>query len=337
MQELSEKDYLAMNSNRVSIKHEYEKKKGREVSLDRFLFACYDTSRQLKEVDHRYQERTFWPELTSDAIEDYSLEDAVEKMVSWYKSEYPVLSHKGNMDIGKMGLVAKNLAYLEKDFKTLVRLKSGECLEDHVLDHHDLAPPWTYLKHHLLDRFARTGEKIWAYFNWAYGISPPQEVVNISQIPPVSRFQHNQNFRNQHVQSQYIQEPSYRGGKQQRRGSYKRHGSSNKSSANKNEVNGNQNPNYKQNNAMGGGGHKKNGKKNTKSVQLDKKKEQQVIVHVDQAIASLKEDKKLKEIVLAPQNSFYRRIQHQHVVDCGFASSSTGDHKKRSVKVLRKG
>lgn len=333
MREISEKEYQSMQSqNKVSFKQEYEKKKGREVSLDRFLFACYDTSRQLKEIDHRYHEKTFWVGFGEDGFEESSLQDALGEMIQWYKSEFPVLAGPGSMDIGKMAVVAKYLAYFEKDFKTLVKLKSGEHLEDHVLDQHDLNPPWTYLKESLVLAFQNTGEKIWSYFMWAYGISPPAEVVNISEIPPVNRFQ-------RHYRSSSSYGPQH---------SYARSNASGTRSRGKGAANGNAlHPHQR---AQGSGGAKKKnkgrsgvtrsreqqGKKGWSRSSADKTKEKEVLALVDRAIQKLEARTNLSEVCLAPQNSFYRRIQHQHAVERGYRSESTGSEKRRAVKLLRK-
>ena len=333
MREISEKEYQSMQ-NRVSFKNEYEKKKGREVSMDRFLFACYDTSRQLKEIDHRYHEKTFWVGFDDDDFEQSSLESALRDMVQWYKSEFPILARGGSMDIGKMVMVAKHLAYFEKDFKNLVKVKSGEYLEDHVLDQHDLTPPWTYLKEALVEAFKNTGEKIWSYFMWAYGISPPAEVVNISEIPPVNRFQR-----------PYRSEGDYAG--KSRQGGNRNHHHNRNVNGNSiyegpgrgrsggNKTGGNKKNNHNNHKARFSGAHP-GPKKNRNRSTVDKAKEKEVLAIVDRAIQKLEQQSQLSEVLLAPQNSFYRRIQHQHAVDRGYRSESTGSEKRRAVKLLRK-
>lgn len=387
MRELSEKEYQSMQSH-TSYKSEYQKKKGKEVSLDWFLFTCYDTSRQIKEIDHRYHEKSFWVGFDDpNELQQLPLDSAIKNMIRWYKSEFPVLGRGGSMDIDRMSLVARHLAYFEKDFKNLVRLKSGEYLEDHVLDRHELTPPWTYLKHELISAFNKTGEKIWTYFMWAYGISPPTDVVNISEIPPVNRFQ--QPYRNAHMQQQ--QQQPYRsrprggnhrggghhsgnhggdvngntiyppgqhtghgfnksssGGGPSRGGGYGG-GHRKKRSANTSERNfphshgrdsgkrGKPNSRHHGGNLdrAGGKGLNKHPTKNPNKI-IDKAKEKKVLALVDQAIAKLEKQSQLNEISLAPQNSFYRRIQHQHAVERGYRSESTGSEKKRAVKLLRK-
>ena len=57
---------------------------------------------------------------------------------------------------------------------------------------------------------------------------------------------------------------------------------------------------------------------------------------VDQAIANLAADQALGDVTLKPANSFYRRLQHQKIVDAGFHSNSIGDGADRAVQISRK-
>ena len=58
--------------------------------------------------------------------------------------------------------------------------------------------------------------------------------------------------------------------------------------------------------------------------------------NADFGIGKMKKDKKLEEFELSPINSFYRRIQHQHIIDNGFDSYSVGDGADRKVVIKRK-
>jgi predicted RNA-binding protein Jag len=41
-------------------------------------------------------------------------------------------------------------------------------------------------------------------------------------------------------------------------------------------------------------------------------------------------------VILKPNNSFYRRLQHQRAVELGFDSFSVGEGPDRSVRIARK-
>ena len=336
MRELSEKEYQKMRSN-SSVKKRYDKKKGQEVSLDRFLFACHDTSKQLIEIDQRYREKTFWPQLLED-LSTSNLETSIEEMIAWYKSQFLVLSKPGALDIGRLSQVAKCLAYLEKDFKSLVKIISGRCLEDHLLDQYDLTPPWTYLKSDLTKYFDKTGEKIWAYFNWAYGISPPDQIVNESEIPPASlSYGHNKD-RTSFNRNKPARRSNKNGYKDYREGSKststaKSNNKYSKKSRNHQNNKSGQSPTYRSSVDNYNTSQKRKFRRKSLS-EGDKIKQKQALLSVDEAIKKL-EKGGIKEIVLSPQNSFYRRMQHKHAIKRGFNSKSTGDDNSRAVKIIK--
>lgn len=91
------------------------------------------------------------------------------------------------------------------------------------------------------------------------------------------------------------------------------------------------------------------GKKNDRNDRGDKPKDpsknerfdssnlnKKALKSADIGMSKLKRDKELKEIELDPMNSFYRRIQHKHIVDKGFDTYSLGDGADRKVVIKRK-
>lgn len=60
------------------------------------------------------------------------------------------------------------------------------------------------------------------------------------------------------------------------------------------------------------------------------------MAEVNQAIEQLRSNADVGEVTLKPNNSFYRRIQHQAIVDAGFHSQSVGEGPDRAVKIARK-
>lgn len=336
MREMSEQEYQNLHGQ-VSIKSIYEKKKGKEVSLDHFLFACHDTSKQLSELDHRLG-GGHWPRLKED-LSELSLEQGIDQMVQWYKKKYPMMSHKGVMDVAKVLHVAKSFAYFEKDFKHFIKTKTGEDLEDHLLDQYDLMSPWTVLKDCLKGSLNQVGDKLWTYFVWAYGISPPTEVVPISEVPPMSRFRYNDSSSYSHGghyrQSQGLSQKSKsKRNRHPNKISHEGGGYGGKSSDSKNyrsrdyQNNGSQNGNRLNKNHKPIKNHKKH------SSGADKAKKKEVLAEVDRAISDLDQGQN-QEYILAPQNSFYRRIQHKYIVDQGYESQSCGDDQNRAVKILK--
>jgi len=88
-------------------------------------------------------------------------------------------------------------------------------------------------------------------------------------------------------------------------------------------------------------GPKRNGRNDFKgkpriNKEVDAELEAKALSECNEAMAHLNSNPGEEQYVLKPQNSFYRRLQHQHVVSQGFLSESTGEGKERAVAVLRK-
>lgn len=71
------------------------------------------------------------------------------------------------------------------------------------------------------------------------------------------------------------------------------------------------------------------------SAEETQKNSDAALAEVDQAIRTLESQPSLNEVRLTPQNSFYRRIQHQKIVDAGFVSQSVGEGPSRAVTISR--
>jgi hypothetical protein len=64
-------------------------------------------------------------------------------------------------------------------------------------------------------------------------------------------------------------------------------------------------------------------------------KEKQALHVVENAIKEMQSNKDLSEVQLPPANSFYRRLQHKHIMTMGFNSESIGEGRDRAVVILR--
>lgn len=65
------------------------------------------------------------------------------------------------------------------------------------------------------------------------------------------------------------------------------------------------------------------------------RKEKQALHVVENAIKEMQSNKDLSEIQLPPANSFFRRLQHKHIMTMGFSSESIGEGRDRAVVILR--
>ena len=60
------------------------------------------------------------------------------------------------------------------------------------------------------------------------------------------------------------------------------------------------------------------------------------LAEVDHAITTLLGGPEQRSVTLKPTNSFYRRLQHQKIVDAGYESNSVGEGPDRAVQISRK-
>lgn len=314
MREISEKEFQEL-TNSYSIKSEYQKLIGKDVTPERFLFCCYEVTKHLKETDMNFRNKNLWPELQNGACPEGEIENAIDSLTKWYAENLPQLTKKKPVDFESMWHICVDLAHLEKDFSDLVGRHTDEVLEDHLLDEDELAGVWIALKESLTKNLGNISKRAWAYYNWAYGITPPKQEINISEVPPVGRYARNRT-----------------GGDRQGRGN--KRGNDRQGRGNDRQARGKQGGRHsgKRDDRKQKGGRPNNKKRDNA---VDKAKEKEVIQLVNAALKSLG-DGSTDHVTLAPQNSFFRRIQHKHANDQGFTTESIGEAKDRAVKIFKK-
>lgn len=305
MREISEQEYQELNAN-FSIKAEYEKQAGKDVSSERFLYCCYEISKHIKAGDISFAKIRCWPGLEGSDLVEAQLDTNISNLCKWFKSNHPVLATKKAIDFDTMWHICLSLSQLEQAFSTVVQKSTGEIPEEHILDEGDLTGVWCFYKKALDKYLPEISEWAWNYYVWAYGITPPKEEVNISEIPPVGRYSRRNptrtDNRNNSSRSTY-------GKRDQKKYSKDRDNFKNKND------------------------RKKGPRPGRNSNQANAEKEKAVLNLVDSALTELKKGK--KEIVLAPQNSFFRRIQHKHANDLGYETESIGEGRQRAVKIFK--
>ena len=310
MREITEKEYQEI-SDSFSIKSEYQKLSGKDVTPERFLFCCYEVSKHLKEVDINFKNTNLWPGFEAGGFEAENIDADINNLCEWYGKNQTSLKNSQPVDFDSMWHICVQLAHLEKDLSDLVKISTGEVIEDHLLDEAELEGVWKTFKEALFASIPSLAEKAWRYYMWAYGITPPKEQVNLSEVPPVGRFARRDNrFKKQGAQSR-----------------------------DRNQNKSRRHPNQKDRN----NGDKKNRQNfrdrnrpydKKKHNSQDKAKEQEVVGLVGEAISALKKGN--ESVTLSPQNSFFRRIQHKYANDQGFTTESVGEGKERAVKIFSK-
>ncbi len=80
---------------------------------------------------------------------------------------------------------------------------------------------------------------------------------------------------------------------------------------------------------------RKQGRTRTSAGKSNRDQQQVAEREAVDACEKLRQDSSIDGLVLKPQNSFVRRLQHKKIAALGFASSSVGDGPDRAVKVFR--
>jgi hypothetical protein len=324
MREISEQEYQEI-SDTFSIKSEYQKLSGKDVTPERFLFCCYEVSKHLKEVDINFKNSNLWPDFEQGDFSSSDIDDNIKKLCSWYGENQGNLKESKPVDFDSMWHICVELAHLEKDFSDLVKISTGEVIEDHLLDEAELEGVWKTFKEALHASIPSIAEKAWRYYMWAYGITPPKEEINLSEVPPVGRF-----ARRDGGKPRTGGRDGGRGGRDNNRGG---RGGRDNNRGGRNDRSARSND---RGDRKGGRNGRDRNRSHDKKRQAghDKAKEQEVVGLVGEAISSLTGGK--ESVVLGPQNSFFRRIQHQHANDQGFTTESVGEGKERAVKIFSK-
>jgi hypothetical protein len=162
-----------------------------------------------------------------------------------------------------------------------------------------------------------------SYLHWAFAKEQAEPIAPGSR-PPVGRFAprpSNGNNSRQHGNSFDSKQD-----KKSHRSSKKNHRS--------NDNNNRRNFNNKQNRFSNNNSNNNNNKPDFNSEEHQVRQEQ-ALKECDVAIEKLNTNSDLDKILLDPQNSFFRRLQHERIKEKGFFSESSGDGKKRSVVVSR--
>lgn len=227
--------------------------------------------------------------------------DLVQECASWYAKIFPQIVNEKHIDMSNVSVIAQAVVFFCLDIRLLYN-KGGQGTPLVYTKNKDrLSPQWKRIEAIAQSTFPRFALQVMSYLKWVCAEKEDGE-WDIGQRPPVGRFA--PNFRKINAQSN-----SYKGerGRRDQKG------------GGKNRGRGNQKGRHPQ----------KNRNEGSKSF------EKQALRVVDDAINELKGNPDLQEIQLPPTNSFYRRIQHKHIVSLGFFSESSGEGNDRAVVLLR--
>lgn len=330
----------------------FRNSRGQDVPVDTFLYACLEAEQTIKATSAKGQRPIQWPNLQDlspkdlkDELDAQELRDILEDLLSWYAANYPDLATSAAWDYGVVSTVVQPLVCLSHDLNHVHEIKYGERLPEYVQDAEVNQKVWALIKS-LIDRFFNSKSSyINRYIEWSFGKARELDGDEASR-PPVGRFSPGaQRHRQQREQRERRPEPRPEARREA-------------TTKDIDEVNGNTDrpPRPDQHRRKGGGrgdhrpqgqhdrqgrndrrpDHRRNGGGPRRHQDTNPELEAAAIQECNEAFAFLQSNPQEEKVILKPQNSFYRRIQHQVIVSNDYDSESTGEGNERSVVVWRK-
>jgi hypothetical protein len=307
-----------------TVKEQYLAREGQVVSKERFIFACYEAQNHLSKIDGSFKKEFEWPELDHSTVEAFN--SRLERMLAWHYSNHAVFHNHKTMDLASLTYLSIQLAHLEKDFKRL-------CAQSGMLEDKNGRPVQIALNEltaSIKKIFSNTlTDYITSYFNWIY-TKPKMTVVDFDQVPPVGRYAKMVIHSRAHkTHAEPLLDQAQATPKTNQRPPEAKNHEKNTSPSAQRDF-GNQ-PGGKRDSRPDRGAYRDR----KPEAEKNPAQEAATLSLVDDALKLLQTDSSLNEVVLEPQNSYYRRLQHQRAVDAGFLSDSIGEGKERAVKISR--
>lgn len=353
------------DGNRISPKQRVLDNQGKQVPVDLFLYSCLEIERTNRSMEAAGTPRIEWAAIAGqitalpEDMENLPLALILKKLVTWYRQKFPELSNSQPIDHERLLDVVEPLIALNLDLGKVYRLKNGEDLPEYESSVGNNRA-WDDIYTEIRDQFPAYQHLYNRYIQWSHA-AEPVEIFEPGSRPPVGRYA-----------PPPIRRPTSggpRGGRDDRgpRGGGGRDdrgprgprretgggagGGSFSGGRPPREANGNNRfesrPPPRRGEGEGRGPRQdrpdhnrpdRNGPRGPKvrDEAESAKLEEAAIRDVNEAIKTLKNDSSQSEMVLKPMNSFYRRLQHQCVVEAGFNSTSVGEGPDRAVRVSRK-
>lgn len=337
---------------------------GKEVPLDLFLYSCLEQERLLKAKKGTAAPVVRWPALGSEEspsptpdVSSGTMRETVERMIAWYKHERPELADDATLDHRHLGPVVQSVVALNLDLDRLHRARTGNGLPEFGTAVGD-DNVWHEITRAVEAHFSKYKSYILRYLQWAHAVEKV-ETFEPGSRPPVGKYAPPP-LRKDGDRDRGRGRGGDRGGPRGDRGPRafgdrpprddmpprasqsdrppredrgERPPREDRGERPPREARGPRPPRDDRGPRGDRGGDR--GPRRGQDEQTLKMTEA-ALAEADQAIASMRADASIEEVTLKPTNSFYRRIQHQQIVDAGFHSFSVGEGADRAVKVARK-
>lgn len=330
-------------SNKGSFKQKVIESRGKEVPMDYFLYSCLEHERTAQAVRGDDVDETGWPVLASYIADTSSdtefasmpLAGLLTRLCAWYRDTYEALTEIRVIDYESLLEVVEPLVRLNKDISLLYKTRTGEDLPDYEgsVGNNKF---WDDIISTVGEYFRNHAHLYVRYIQWSHAAIEEEDFIP-GDRPPVGR------FAPRYSSSRPPSDGPRGGGRPERGG---RDGRSGGRGNDRRPPRGDARPPRGDRNDRGDRGgdrgdrgprrDKRGGEGRKHREDVDAKLMDEAMAEVDRAIESLRSDESMDEVLLKPQNSFYRRIQHQKIVDSGYHSFSVGEGPDRAVRVARR-
>lgn len=273
--------------------------KNKAVNIDYFLFACLEEER-LQNYRDNYSDTQY-----SD----------LKSIILAHKGQNLELTSTQVLDHGQVTEIVPGFIKMLNALTSFLKSKNDGKLPAKAKDNED----WNTIAKLIAETFPNYSDYMNQYINWRYTVTT-KEKLDLSSIPPSGRFI---KLHNRNSPGAFERKPPRKDGP---RGRSDRKFDNRKSKPSSDRK-------FNDRKSKPSSDRKFNSDRNNKQNEIKKKREQAAMKEAKESAQLMLSNKELQEVILAPQNSFLRRKQHQIIEDLGLKSSSVGEGNDRSVKI----
>jgi hypothetical protein len=244
-----------------------------------------------------------------------SLSDQIKACAKWYGDIFPQILTEHKIELNNIAAITPAVVFFSLDVKLIFKqagFQVSPLSYDPNLPSKD--KQWDMLEKLIREAFPNFYLQIISYLKWICTDSETKQ-WEVGSRPPVGKYA--PNLRRSRPSSNTLNQQggNRRGGAGKRNKPHDSQSSQGKGAS------------------AGQRGNKTSSKYSDKNQQ--EHKEKRALKLVENAIKELQANTELNEIQLPPANSFYRRLQHKHVMTMGFFSESIGEGRERAVVIVR--
>ncbi len=296
----------------------------RAIPLDLFLYSCLEYERLRRSSPEGTEEIQGHPSLKSEpeqgtkGFEDDSVSE-LDDVVAWYRCQFQSLAGQEVLSSENLSSVVIPTVLLGIDVASFTLRSKGSRVPFYIADEITRDPFWSEFDGLVVQHFSAYAEFMMTYYHWCFS-EERENLVEPGSRPPVGRFAprfpRSQKFKDRNSFS-----PQGR----RNQDSDDRHGRPSRPQRKFDDRNRGDHER---------GGFRGNPNSGPRS-EASRKAEELALKDVAKAVREFKGKPETEEVLLAPTNSFCRRLQHRHINEAGFFSRSIGEGQDRAVKITR--